>query len=59
MQFFATMIVLVLFFWFLFALALIPVDKAIDNNAVDCLIDRNTITCIELKKMNRGNDDSR
>ena len=54
MQFFGTMIVLVLFFWFLFALALVPVNKAVENDSVDCLMDRNTITCIEIKKMNRG-----
>lgn len=52
MQLFMSMIVLVLFFWFLFTLALMPVNKAIENDSVDCLLDRNPITCIEIKKMN-------
>ena len=52
MKLFIPMIVLVLFFWFLFTLVSIPVNKAIENDSVDCLLDRNPITCVEIKKMN-------
>ena len=51
------LMITIYFYWFLFTLVLTPVKMAIENASIECLFDRTPITCIEIKKMSRSNND--